>query len=223
MRNDYTGIDIKSGNLIIDAGPWGDAVGYKVKLSILQKCIESCNLLSITYHDRNGDITERVIEPHVIVFKQGLWYVFAYCHLRNEFRFFKTGRIHSANLLKTTFVRQNIDKVDVPLDYWNTTKEVFNVKLIVNKTVLSDVEEWLGIENVELVNGEYYANIKLPIDNGLISKILGFGDGVKVIEPKFLKEKIIEIIPEDIFLQQTCHHFGTWSCDRRRQRHHGSF
>ena len=93
MRNDYTGIDIKSGNLIIDAGPWGDAVGYKVKLSILQKCIESCNLLSITYHDRNGDVTERVIEPHVIVFKQGLWYVFAYCHLRNEFRFFKTGRI----------------------------------------------------------------------------------------------------------------------------------
>ena len=55
----------------------------------MTKSIEDQKRLNIRYHDRNGDITERTIEPHVIVFKQGLWYVYAYCNLRNEFRFFK--------------------------------------------------------------------------------------------------------------------------------------
>ena len=39
--------------------------------------------------------------------------MYAYCNLRKEFRFFKTGRIQSANLLKTPFVRQNIKREDI--------------------------------------------------------------------------------------------------------------
>ena len=190
MRNDYTGIDIKSGNLIIDAGPWGDAVGYKVKLSILQKCIESCNLLSITYHDRNGDVTERVIEPHVIVFKQGLWYVFAYCHLRNEFRFFKTGRIQQANILEQKFNRRNLEQVELPLNFWSNNVVAKDVVLEIDKKCLSDVEEWLGIENIKIVNDKHVAEVKLPYDNGLISKIISYGNGIKVISPLELSKEI---------------------------------
>ena len=190
MRNDYTGIDIKGGNLIIDAGPWGDAVGYKVKLSILQKCIESCNLLSITYHDRNGDITERVIEPHVIVFKQSLWYVFAYCHLRNEFRFFKTGRIQQANILDQKFKRRDLGQVELPLNFWSNNIIAKDVILEIDKKCLSDVEEWLGIENVKCVNGKHVAEVKLPYDNGLISKIISYGNGIKVISPSELSNEI---------------------------------
>ena len=196
VKNEYNSFNINGGSLIIDGGSWGDSLGYKSKLVVVQKSIEGCNQLLIKYHDRNGEITERVIEPHVIVFKQGLWYVFAYCNLRKEFRLFKTGRIHSATLLKTKFIRQNVDKLDVPLDYWNTVKEVTDVTLKVDKSVLSDVEEWLGIETIETINDEFYAKAKLPIDNGLVSKILGFGNGVKVVSPEILKNKVLSTAKE---------------------------
>ena len=91
-KNQTSGFDIKSGGMIIDAGPWGDTVNYKSKLVVIQKSLDECKKLHITYHDRNGDITDRIIDPHVIVFKQGLWYVYAYCNLRNEFRFFKEAK-----------------------------------------------------------------------------------------------------------------------------------
>lgn len=191
VKNEYNSFNVNSGSLIIDGGTWGDSLGYKSKLLIIQKSIESATQLLIKYHDRNGEITERVIEPHVIVFKQGLWYVFAYCNLRKEFRLFKTGRIHSATLLKTKFIKQNVDKLDIPLDYWNTVKESEEVVLKIDKSVISDVEEWLGIETIESVNGEFFANVKLPVDNGLVSKILGYGDGIKVVEPVHLKEKVL--------------------------------
>ena len=198
VKNEYNSFNVSGGSLIIDGGSWGDSLGYKTKLLVVQKSIEGCNQLLIKYHDRNGEVTERIIEPHVIVFKQGLWYVFAYCNLRKEFRLFKTGRIHSATLLKTKFVKQSVDKLDVPLDYWNTVKEVSPVTLKIDKSVVSDVEEWLGIETIENIDGEYFANAKLPIDNGLVSKILGFGSGLTVVSPEELKNSVIKKAKEII-------------------------
>ncbi len=189
-RNEYAGFDVKGGNLIIDAGPWGDTVGYKSKLVIIQKSIEERKKLQITYHDRNGDVTDRVIEPHVIVFKQGLWYVFAFCNLRKEFRFFKTGRIEHANLLSENFIRQDIANMDLPLDFWHNKVETVDVSLLINKKCLSDIEEWLGIENVSKVQGNYVANVSLPFDNGLVMKIMSYGDGIKVLSPTPLKKAV---------------------------------
>ncbi|MBE5737911.1 MAG: YafY family transcriptional regulator [Clostridiales bacterium] len=190
MRNEYSGFDIKSGNLIIDAGPWGDTVGYKSKLSVVQKCIDSNNLLSITYHDRNGDVTNRIIEPHVIVFKQGLWYVFAYCRLRNDFRFFKTGRIQQANVLDEKFTRKDLSSQELPLNFWQNTVLAKDVVLEIDKKCLSDVEEWLGIENITCQKDKYIAEVKLPYDNGLVSKIMSYGNGIKVISPTDLSNQI---------------------------------
>lgn len=191
-RNEYSGFDIKSGNLIIDAGPWGDTVGYKSKLVIIQNAIEDNKKLLIKYHDRNGDVTERTIEPHVIVFKQGLWYVYAFCHLRNEFRFFKTGRIEHANILNEKFVRREILQENLPFNFWYNSVETTQVTLKISKDCLSDVEEWLGIENVSNVKGIYYATVNLPFDKGLVSKIISYGKGIEVISPDKLRTEIIQ-------------------------------
>ena len=189
-KHEFNAINLKSGNLVIDGGPWGDAVGYKTKLKVIQQCIEDNLQLLIKYHDRNGSITERLIDPHVLVFKQGLWYVYAYCNLRNEFRFFKTGRIESATIQKTKFLRKEINNEKMPLDFWNNSFDTIDVVMEISKNVLSDVEEWLGIENVSVIKNKHVASCKLPYDDGLVSKIMSYGNGIKVLEPQNLKERI---------------------------------
>lgn len=190
IRNENTELNLKSGNLVIDAGPWGDAIGYKSKLSVIQKCIENNKKLNIRYHDRNGDVTERTIEPHLIVFKQGLWYVFAYCELRNDFRFFKTGRIEYANVSEETFKRRDLTDKELPLNFWNANAKTEDVVLQVDKKYVSDIEEWLGIENVRKKGDAFIAEAKLPFDSGLISKLMSYGNGIEVLSPKKLKEEI---------------------------------
>jgi predicted DNA-binding transcriptional regulator YafY len=196
MKNEIADLSIKSGNLIIDAGPWGDTVGYKSKLVTIEKAIEQNLKLEIKYHDRNGTVSERIIEPHVIVFKQGLWYVYGFCYLRNEFRFFKTGRIEYANLSNEHFTRREINKTDLPLNFWHNSIETQEITMEISKKYLSDVEEWLGIENVSENNGKFLATVNLPYDDGLVSKIMSFGNGIKVVSPKELKEKIKNIAKE---------------------------
>lgn len=192
VKNEYAELDIKSGSLIIDAGRWGDTAGYKSKLAVVTKSIDESRKLYIKYHDRNGEITERLTEPHYIVLKQGLWYVYAYCHLRKGFRFFKVGRIENAYVTNEKFVRQNIRAQDLPLEFWENGNVAERVVLKVEKRVLSDVEEWLGIENIEKIGDEYFAKATLPTDNGLVSKIMAFGDGVKVLAPANLQKMITE-------------------------------
>ena len=188
-RGEKDTLKVSDGNLIIDTGAWGDTSGYRAKLAVIEKAIEDKKVLYVKYHDRTGDITERNVEPHAIVFKQGLWYVYAFCRLRNEFRLFKTGRIELADLLDETFERKPIP--EKPFEKWYSQSNTEEVYMEVDKSVLSDVEEWLGIENVSETDGKFFARVQLPFDDGLISKILTFGAGIKVLSPKQLKEKII--------------------------------
>ncbi len=193
-KNEYGGFDLKSGNLIIDGGAWGDTLGYKSKMAVISRSIEEKHKLFIRYHDRNGERTERTICPYFILFKQGIWYVYAYCELRKRFRLFKTGRIELAHVLDETFVRENLPKDKLPdFDFWHNEVKAEQVVLEVNKKCLSDVEEWIGVENVTEKDGKFIATATLPYDNGLVSKIMSFSDNVKVLAPEDLKDKIQKI------------------------------
>ncbi len=189
IKHQYSKLDFKSGNLIIDGGPWGDTAGYKIKLNILQKCINENLQLKINYHDRNGQITQRVINPYFIIFKQGLWYTYAYCTLRHEFRIFKTGRIEQALILDSTFERLPVNKNELSLDF-TKDNQTEKIEMEISKSVLSEVEEWLGIENVVQENGKNIARVSLPYENGLLSKIMSYGCGIKILSPQKLKDDI---------------------------------
>lgn len=191
FKKEDSNLNLSSGNLVIDSSPWGDSKQYKGKLATIENCVETQTMLEISYHDRNVIKTTRKIEPHIIVFKQGLWYVYAYCHLRNSFRFFKIGRIEKAIILEEKFERKIVKKEDLPLSFWNSNESVMeNVVLQLTSSTLSEVEDWLGIESIEKIKGVYYASAMLPIDNGLVSKIMSYGKNVKVIKPNSLKEKV---------------------------------
>ena len=186
-----TAVNLQSNQLIIDGGDWFGNASFKNKLAVITKAINKCITLEMRYHDREGNVTGRQIEPHALVLKQGVWYVYAFCYLRNDFRLFKIGRIEYANPAGN-FTRREFTSPVLPFDQWYTSHEPMQFRFEVSREVKSDVEEWLGIENVrELKNGKIVASAKLPYDKGLIFQIMKFGSGIKVIKPDFVKREIV--------------------------------
>ena len=92
--------------------------------------------------------------------------------------------------MNESFTRRDLSKMDLPLNFWHQNVETTDVMLEIDKQCLSDVEEWLGIENVNLINGKHVATAKLPFDNGLVMKIMSYGNGIKVLEPQELKTAV---------------------------------
>ena len=181
-----------SGNIIIDGGAWCDMDRFPEKMRVCEQAVNECQSLEIDYVSREGEHSKRVIDAHVLIFKQNVWYVYAYCHSRADFRTFKIGRIKSARFTGRTFIKQPVNKEDIPLNFEYTSEQLTDVTLEIKKDAVPDVEEWLGVDSVEPRANAMVARVSLPDDDMLVDKILGFGGKVKVLSPESLRKKVAD-------------------------------
>ena len=194
-KRGVSSVDVKTGNLVIDAGAWCDSFSHKEKLLSINLAIDKSCLVKFGYHDRNGAVSERIVEPHTIIFKEGTWYFYAYCHTRQAFRFFKVGRVSGLTVLEETFTRRELPN-KLPFEGWYENSTLTTVTLKVEKDALQGVEEWLGVENIKQKEDYFIATADLPDEQSLIGKILSLGNGVKVLAPLELKIKVKKAIDE---------------------------
>ena len=178
------------GNILVDGGSWGDSRKFSEKMRVCESAVNECKSLTVDYISREGEHSKRIIDPHLLIFKQNVWYVYAFCHTKQTFRTFKIGRIKSASFTGNTFARREFTRDEIDLDFYYSAENLTDVTLEIEKNSLADVEEWLGIDNIEPRGQTFIAEATLQDDGGLVNKILGFGGAVKVIDPPELKEKV---------------------------------
>lgn len=178
------------GNIIVDGGAWADLGKFPQKMKVCEQAVKDSLCLEIDYISRDGEHSKRVIDPHVLILKQNVWYIYAFCHTRQDFRTFKIGRIKGARFTGRTFVKKEITKDEIPLNFEYTSEQLIPVTLEIKKDALADVEEWLGVDNIEPRGNGLVATVSLPDDETLVDKILGYGGKVKVLSPLPLREKV---------------------------------
>lgn len=178
-----------SGNILVDCGSWGDERSFSEKLSLMERAIEEKEVLDVDYISREGERTQRRIYPHLLVYKQNIWYVYAFCTSRGAFRLFKLGRMRTVLATGEHFERVPFKREDVPLKFWYDDSAVLARFEIANEA-LPFAEGWLGIENIHKQGEKYYAEITLPDDESLVGTILSVGAGVKVLSPPSLAERV---------------------------------
>lgn len=178
------------GNIIVDGGSWADMGSFSEKMKVCEQAVKDCMSLDIDYISRGGEHSRRIIDPYVLVFKQNVWYVYAFCHSRQDFRTFKIGRIKLARFTGKTFEKREITRDEIPLNFVYTPEQVTSVTLEIKKDALADVEELIGVDNIEPRGNALTATVALPDDGTLVDKILGYGGKVKVIAPESLKQRV---------------------------------
>ncbi len=179
-----------SGNILVDSGNWGDERRFSEKLSLVENAIETREALEIDYCSREREHTRRKIYPHLLVLKQNLWYVFAFCTTRNAFRLFKLGRMRMIMKTGETFERIPFKEEDVPLNFWHDDDSTVNARFEILPESITYAEEWLGIENVTRHGEKYIAEITLHDDESLVKTILAAGGGFRVLSPTSLAERV---------------------------------
>lgn len=72
-------------------------------LMVVSQAISEKKQLKFRYHPIDKAITERSCDPYAIAHMIGLWFVAAYCHLRQDLRIFRVDRMTKLELLETSF------------------------------------------------------------------------------------------------------------------------
>lgn len=182
---------IETDDLIIDAGTWQNPSLYRSKMETLQRAIDKHKCLNMMYVDRYESHTHRLFDPYCRILKDGLWYVYGWCHYREDFRLFKLARIKSLIETDETFERKPCDvysKLDGNFDDYETV----NVEFEFSSTILGEIEEWLGFDAVTERGYKYVAVAELPVNRATTAKLLGFGSAIRIISPASVKNEIAD-------------------------------
>lgn len=196
LINKFTAIEVNKGenrnNFIIDFSRWGKNGELTDKINILDNAIVKGRYIKFDYGNINGESSNRKIEPYKIIFKALNWYIYGYCTLRNEMRVFKVSRIKNLESLDEEFISREVRVNNLFKEpELETIEIIFRVKK--EARILLD-DNFPTYEIINENDKNITVKINTPYNNWVYSMILGFGDNIEVLEPKFLREKIINKI-----------------------------
>ncbi|GGJ66343.1 helix-turn-helix transcriptional regulator [Virgibacillus salexigens] len=185
----------------VDMSTWFKRREKIMSFEVLKKAIWNEYKLKIEYQRMDGNTSERVVKPLGLVAKGSRWY-FVASKENDDIRNYRASRILSAKPLEETFERPK----DFNLaQYWELSTKAFIENLPhyeVRLEVLPSTLTWLKfsgrlVQNMEVENitKDDWVPVKLSFDteNEAKAYILGFADQIRVIEPKELQDKIIEM------------------------------
>ncbi len=177
-------------NIMIDSGTWGDTPTFSEKIRSIEKGIRDKNLLEITYVTNSDEKYRTRIEPHMLIYRQNIWHIYAFCHQLRGFRLFRLGHVTSVLNTQQHFTPRPFKREDIPMPCWRPQR-MLNVHLEIQGTAIAMAQEWLGIENMYYKDEKWYAEAVLPDDEALPRKIMALGENVRVIQPESLRNRII--------------------------------
>lgn len=185
----------------VDTSTWRRQKEKIVTFEILKNAIWKEKKLKIEYQRADGKLTDRIVGPLGLVAKGSHWYFIA---LKDdgEIRSYRASRIKSAIPMDEIFERPP----DFNLaQYWKSSTKAFignlpkyEVWVEVSPSILPRLK-WTDrfVQIVEVANGnrEDWIRVKLSFETEDEAKgyILGFANQMKVIEPKELHNKILEM------------------------------
>ncbi len=164
---------------------------------ILFKSIADKTQVIIHYQAFDAEnASERTIEPVGIFHDHNNWYVFGFCHLRNDYRQFRADRIEGIKNNNIPFTKEH-NALETYLNKENehpTTK----VRLLIDKKIskyLSYEKKYHGFVSQKNVgNLVEMTFLSRDIENGFARWFLMFGDSATILEPERLKDRVLEMM-----------------------------
>ena len=179
---------IKSTNWIeVDFSDWAHRTPQQDTFNIIKEAIFQKRVISFCYFSGKGNKEKRNVRPIRLVFKSKSWYLYSFCLLRNDYRFFKLTRIKELEMLSETFTQDfTPTKIEKQIQVENTVA----VKLKFDRQAAFRVYDEFTDSITEDSQGNLYVQVDLPDNEVLYSYVMSFSDSVEIIEPQSMREQI---------------------------------
>ena len=154
---------------------------------------QSNNCVKISYSDWQGELSERVIEPHTLVFFNNAWYTKAFCRLKRSPRTFALQRIKSAELTGKSFTTKKEIISSVTPDNFLGFEKVRNVKLHAEKCALDRLKA-SPLHSRQVIHKDGTVDVPAVSKEVLFPFILSQEGNVRLLEPAELKTELKSLL-----------------------------
>lgn len=155
---------------------------------LMKSAIFSRNVISFQYFSSNRESTERRVEPLKLVFKSKDWYLYGFCLIRNDYRFFKLTRIKEMEIQAEVYSREipSTCSIGKQMDIQNAIA----VTLKFDQDMAFRVYDEFAEGVTEDKQGNLYVRTNLPDSDTLYSYLFSFADSVEIVEPENIREQV---------------------------------
>ncbi len=171
-------------------------------LALLHRAMAERRQVRIRYAtaSRDGQPTERVIEPYHIMAYGRSWHLIAYDHRRQEVLQFKIDRVLEAEILDTTYTIPADFDVDAYLgDAWGLMRGAAGAPERVVLLFEPEAGRWVTEEvwhksqqSEVLPDGRVQVTFHVGVTPEMVGWLLYYGSRVEVLEPAWLRERVRE-------------------------------
>ncbi|MCQ2573245.1 MAG: WYL domain-containing protein [Treponema sp.] len=176
----------------------------EINPKVFQKIYEACrgqHTISFEYESvSSGDIGERKADPYHIVCQKGSWYLLAFCHKDQDFKWFSFSRFKSVKVLKTNFEVKDGFKLDQYFDekagiLWSY--EPIRGRILVHQNLATFMEEREWFSTQEIIHNEdgtLYLDFSTNNPQELYRYIMQWSPDIELIGPESVRKKIKEML-----------------------------
>ncbi len=166
-------------------------------LEILFESIAEKKQVFMEYQSlQSPESKERYIEPVGVFHENNFWYVLGYCHLRKDYRQFRTNRILfiKRSDLHFTLKHHSVDEIRNK----KQETEKIKVRVLIDKNVVKHIEDdkkhYGFISQKDLGELVELSFLTEDIEHSFPRWFLMFGEYAQIIEPQELKKNVKKLI-----------------------------
>lgn len=174
--------------LEIDFSSWSNAETEAKTFHDIRSAIISSKIICFTYASGRGEQTTRQVQPLKLCFKGIARYLYAYCNLRQDFRFFKLSRIKDCVITEECFERKAIGQIF-------KTETIFHEEYVTLKLKLSDNMAYRVYDEfdnyIKDAHGSFIVQVVYPMGDWLFPYLFSFGSSCEILEPLEIRNAFI--------------------------------
>ena len=166
-------------------------------LDVLLDSIAEKKQVALQYQSPYSDeLANRMIEPVGLFNENNYWYVKAYCHLRKDYRQFRTDWMLQIKRTTFSFTKEHgcLDDHRKADELIQKTKVVIRVDRGIAK-YLSSGRKYYGFVSEEIIGNKVEMTfMTTEVQDGLPRWFLMFGDCAEIIEPDSFRERVSALL-----------------------------
>ncbi|ANU77588.1 MULTISPECIES: helix-turn-helix transcriptional regulator [Bacillota] len=173
----------------VDFSDWNknkaDQIFAEVKKAIFDR-----RIITFSYFGSDGQYLSRSVKPIKLVFKGKDWYLYGFCLLRSDYRFFKLTRIQDLVTSAETFIMDMSDlpKEKMKMPHYNSVSVTLKFSPQVAFRVHDEFSDAITTDE----ENNLYVTANLPDHEVIYHYLLTFGEHVEVLSPAHIRDGIKE-------------------------------
>lgn len=169
-------------------------------LEILLESIAEKRQVALVYQAfARDEPTQRIIEPIGLFMENNYWHIIGFCHLRGDYRQFRTDRILSIRRTDLPFSRDHQEEMDL----YQSKKECGEKRKIVIRVerstarYIQNSRKYYGFEEERIIEGQVEMTFMVTDYGDAFARwFLMIGDAAEIIEPESFRDQVALLLEQ---------------------------